>query len=233
MIRIALAFLALLLPASAIAEALPRVLILGDRFYRQPAQQAATLLKGKAEIVCPNTPEVFNTTTALAGIDGLLGEGKWDLIHFNFGLGDLVHRAPGMKSFRAMSREAGGIRATSPADYEANLTTLVKRLQATGAKLVWASTTPIRIDANGLFEPGSEIESNAIAARVMAANRVPTNDMHSAVSTLIASTKPGGGEPFQFGRLSIHPPLIATICATLSIPVPTEEAKPAESGAKK
>ena len=230
MIRIALAFLALLLPASA---APPRVLILGDRIYRQPAQQAATLLKGKAEIVCPNTPEVFNTTTALAGIDGILGEGKWDLIHFNFGLGDLVHRAPGMKSFRAMSREAGGIRATSPADYEANLTALVKRLQATGAKLVWASTTPIRSDANGLFEPGSEIESNAIAARVMAANRVPTNDMHSAVSTLIAATKPGGGEPFQFGRLAIHQPLIATICTTLSIPIPTEDTNPAEPGGKK
>jgi acyl-CoA thioesterase-1 len=220
----ALAFFALLAPLTAVAEGLPRVLILGDRICRQPAQQVATLLKGKAEIVCPNTPEVFNTTTALAGIDGVLDEGKWDLIHFNFGLGDLVHRAPGMKSFRTMSKEVGGIRATSPADYEKNLTALVKRLQATGAKLIWASTTPIRSEANGLFEPGSEIGSNAIAAKVMAANGVPVNDMHSAVSAMIAATKPDRGEPFQFGRLSIHPMLLSAICRQLSIPVP-EEAK--------
>lgn len=223
MIRIALAFLALLLPAAA---APPRVLILGDSTYRQPAQQAATLLKGQAEIVCPNSPEVFNTTTALAGIDGILGDGKWDLIHFNYGLGDLIHRAPGMKSFRTMSKEVGGIRTTSPDDYEANLTALVKRLRATGAKLVWASTTPIRSDANGLFEPGSEIEYNAIAAKVMAANRVPVSDMHGAVSSLIAATKPAGGEPFQFARVSIHPPLLAAICQQLSLPIPNGEAKP-------
>ncbi len=37
-------------------------------------------------------------------------------------------------------------RATQPADYEQRLESIVTRLQATGAKLIWASTTPIPPD---------------------------------------------------------------------------------------
>lgn len=209
-------------------QAVPRVLILGDSSYRQPAQQAAKLLKGKAEIIFPamKPGEVRNSTMALVNLDVLLGEEKWDLIHVNFGLGDLIHRAPGMKSFRVMSGAAGGVRATDPSLYEKNLTELVKRLKATGAKLVWASTTPIRRDANGLFEIDSETEYNAIAAKVMAANKVPVNDMHGAVVTLLETVNPGGGEPFSFGKtVSIHPPLVAAICRELALPVPPDAAK--------
>lgn len=224
---LAFTFIALLAAHFVMAADVPRVLVLGDSTYLPLSQQVAKLLQGKAEIVYRNDPQVFNTTTALAKLDELIGDGKWDLIHFNYGLGDLVHRAPGMKSFRAMPRQAGGIRTTSPADYETNLTALAKRLKPTGAKLVWASTTPIRSDANGLFEPGSDIEYNSIAAKVMAANGIPANDMHAAVSSLVAPTKPDHrGEPYSFPRgVSIHPPFVAAICRALSIPVPEETKK--------
>ncbi len=218
MIRIAFVFLALLLSAAA---APPRVLILCDSIYMNPSQQAAKLLKDKAVIVHANkSGEVFNTTTALANLDELLGKEKWDLIYLNYGLGDLVHRAPGMKSFRVMSKEAGGIRTTAPAQYEANLTAIVKRLQSTRAKIIWASTTPIRGDANGLYEPGSEVEYNAIAAKIMVANKIPINDMHADIGAMLDEAKQNNGDPFNFGKLSIHPPLVAAICQQLSLLIP-------------
>ncbi|MEK6236496.1 MAG: SGNH/GDSL hydrolase family protein, partial [Planctomycetales bacterium] len=140
-------------------EPLPRVLILGDSVYREPARSVASELKGRFEVVhaALQPGEVLNTESALKNLDAWLGEGEWDLIHFNFGLGDLVHRAPNMKAFRVMAREAGGVRATSPQQYEKNLHALVARLQRTGAKLVWANTTPIRHSSTNVFEMGSEV----------------------------------------------------------------------------
>ena len=158
-------------------SARPRVLILGDRVYQQPARDAAKELKGRVEVVFATIQpgEVRHTQYAIDNLDTLLGEGDWDLIHFNFGLGDLVRRAPQMKTFRVMSREMGGVQTTSPQRYERNFHTLVERLKATDAKLVWASTTSIRHSSSNVFEMGSEIKFNAIAARVMAAQKVPTN----------------------------------------------------------
>jgi acyl-CoA thioesterase-1 len=217
--------LALLLPSGFAAEGrLPRVLVLGDSIYSHPSQQVARLLAGRAEVVFSGTKswQVFNTTTARTHLDEVLGDGKWDVIHFNFGLADLVHRAPGMQSFRAMPKQAGGIRATSPEDYERNLIAIVTRLKATGAKLIWASTTPIRIDANGLYDIGSEVEYNAIAAKIMATRGIPTNDMHTAVGTLLDGSKERQDNPTYFGRISISPPLVEVICRELGFaPVPS------------
>ena len=211
----------LLVSTAAAEERLPRVLILGDSIYQPPASETAKALKGKADIVyaAMQPGEVRNTTVALKDLDRLLGEGKWDLIHFNFGLGDLVYRAPGMKSFRTFPKHAGGIRATSAKQYEKNLHELVKRLKATGAKLVWASTTPIRHSATGVFEKGSEIEYNAVAAKVMAEHRVPINDMYAHVLKLIDMNKPAGhgADPFFFDRKPIHQPIVDHVMRELSL----------------
>jgi hypothetical protein len=84
--------LALLLSSGFAGEnRLPRVLILGDSIYGHPSQQVARLLAGRAEVVFSGTKSwhVFNTTTACAHLDEVLGDGKWDVIHFNFGLAEL------------------------------------------------------------------------------------------------------------------------------------------------
>jgi len=211
------------LPISAHAqESLPRVLILGDFVYQQPAADVAKALKDQAEVVYVrmNPGEVRHTSAVLATLDTLLGDKKWDIIHFNCGLGDLVYRAPGMKSFRVFPKRAGGVRTTSPQQYENNLRELVKRLKATEAKLIWASTTPIRHSATKVFEIGSEIEYNAIAARVMSANKVPVNDMYTHVKALIDMDKPAphGFDPFFFDRKPLHPPIVAAIVAALGLP---------------
>ena len=196
-------------------ENLPRVLILGDPVYQEPAGQISKELKGKVKVVYPRPEpgEVFNSETILVNLDKLLGEDKWDVIHFNVGLGDLVYRAPGMKSFRVFPRHAGGVRTTSPEQYEKNLNELAVRLKKTGAKLTWASTTPIRHSTTDVFELKSEITYNAIAAKVMKRQGIPVNDMYSYVLALIDMDKPAshGAALFHFDRKPIHSPIVEVI----------------------
>ena len=206
---------------SAAENALPRVLILGDQIYQQPASELHKELKGKVEIHYPRMKPgvVWNSATALELLDQQLGDGQWDLIHFNCGLGDLIHRVPGVKSFRVMPRPAGGIRTTAPEQYEKNLHALVIRLKATGAKLVWGSTTPIRHSSTNVFEKGTEISYNVIAAKVMAKHGIPTNDMYTFVKGLIDMNKPAGhgADPFFFDRKPIHPPLREVLQKNLGV----------------
>jgi len=208
---------------------LPRVLILGDQIYQQPASELKKELKGKVEIHYPRLEpgEIWNSTTALELLDRQLGDGQWEIIHFNCGLGDLIHRVPGVKAFRVMPKHAGGIRATSPKQYEKNLYALVTRLKATKAKLVWASTTPIRHSSTNVFTKGSEIEYNSIARKVMGKHAIPINDMHTFVKDIIDMNKPAGhgADPFFFDRKPIHSPLLRIIADHLDFPVP-ELSKP-------
>ena len=150
------------------------------------------------------------------------GDGQWDIIHFNCGLGDLIHRVPGVKAFRVMPRHAGGIRTTSPQQYEKNLSALVIRLKVTKAKLVWASTTPIRHSSTNVFAKGSEIEYNAIARKVMGKHSIPINDLHTFVKGLIDMNKPAGhgADPFFFARKPIHSPLLRIVTHHLDFPLP-------------
>ena len=214
---------------NAAENALPRVLILGDQIYHQPASELRKELKGNAEVHCLRAEPgvVWNSSTALELLDQQLGEDRWDLIHFNCGLGDLIHRLPGVKSFRVIPRHAGGIRTTAPEQYEKNLNALVTRLKATGAKLVWGSTTPIRHSSTNVFEKGTEIEYNAIAAKVMARHGIPTNDMYTFVKGLIDMNKPAGhgADPFFFDRKPIHSSIRAIIQQQLGV-VPGNLPKP-------
>lgn len=207
--------------ALALAQAAtpPRVLILGDTVYRQPVTTIAKEIAGKIEIVRPDlkSGEMFSSATVLANLDELLGEGKWDLIIFNAGIGDLIHRAPGMETFRVMPVSEGGIRNTSDEDYAKNLNELAQRLKATRAKLVWASTTPIK--DNFVFIQGSEIQANAIAAKVMAAQRIPILDMHEHITRITADISPRAPQWETFGsnKVLIHEPIIELIRKQLSL----------------
>lgn len=175
--------LLVLLPATASAQVeKPRVLFLGDSVHRQMISAATKELNDSVRIEYPNGTSPSNTGTALEQIDELLGNGEWDLIYFNFGLGDLLHKDPRTKEIRAMSKQAGGVRVTSPENYQKNLNAIVERLKQTGAMLIWAHTTPIvNAGSTGLFEAGSAGEYNKVAEKVMARHGVPVNDMHAYV----------------------------------------------------
>jgi acyl-CoA thioesterase-1 len=82
---------------------------------------------------------------------------------------------------------SGGLTApvlqVPPEEYEKNLRELVKRLQATGAKLIWATTTPVPDSTNlrPLRMEANVVKYNEIAARVMAENKIPIDDLFQTV----------------------------------------------------
>jgi lysophospholipase L1-like esterase len=95
-------------------------------------------------------------------LDIWLAGQKWEVIHFNFGLHD--------------SR-------TSPADYEKRLKELVERLKKTGAKIIWASTTPRPADGKeGPALVTAVVERNEVAARVMKENGIPVDDLFAVIT---------------------------------------------------
>jgi acyl-CoA thioesterase-1 len=105
-------------------------------------------------------------------MDAWLGDKnkKWDVIYFNFGLHDLEIVGTGK-------------RAVEPADYEKNLRALVMKYKATGAKLIWAATTPIRDGENAPRRAFGRVpEYNTIAQRVMTENGVTIDDLNTAIT---------------------------------------------------
>ncbi|MEM6258878.1 MAG: SGNH/GDSL hydrolase family protein [Planctomycetota bacterium] len=224
-----LAFMVVLvLPTAAQDSKPPRVLVIGDAVYSQHARGVTAALKGRADAVIATWPEgvVANSTNAIEHLDLLLGyvdrngrpvpadkRPKWDMIHINVGLGDLIHRVPDLESFRVLPIRAGGEVATDPEQYRANLDRLMGQLNATKARVVWASTTPIRHSRSNVFEMGSEMKYNAVAAEVMAKHRVPINDMYAFAKHLINMDKPAGhgADPFSFDKKPIHMPIVRQI----------------------
>lgn len=156
--------------------ALPRVLLIGDSISIGYTVPVRILLKGKANVHRPPT-NCGATTTGLKELDAWLGDGKWDVIHFNWGLHDLKYVD---EKGNLVPVERG--RQQVPIEqYERNLDELVQRLKRTGAKLIWATTTPIPEGAVGRV-PGDEVKYNAAAKRVMEKHGVAINDLHTFAS---------------------------------------------------
>ena len=147
---------------------LPRILLIGDsvsRGYTQPTRKA---LAGKANV--HRAPANCGpTASGLKNLDAWLGEGKWDVIHFNFGIHD---------------------RATPAADYVKRLEEIVVRLEKTGAKLIWASTTPIPDNPAQKQTAVSIVEKNALAAEVMKKHGIPTDDLFGAMTPRLKEFQP-------------------------------------------
>ncbi len=118
-------------PAMAFAEnnpQLPNVLIIGTSISIGYTPYVREMLSGVANTY--RIPENSNSTeVAMAKIDFWLGDMKWDVIHVNFGLHDLKY------TFGDKQQDV------PPAKYQANLRKLLRRMCATGAKVVWANTS--------------------------------------------------------------------------------------------
>ena len=123
-----------------------------------------------------------------------------------------------------MPKSAGGVRATSPQQYEANLQAIIKRLTSTGSKVIWGNTTPTAHEKRDLFDPDSEIAYNVIAEKIMKANAIPIVDLHAYVSDLAKDPKSSvGNSAFETGKIQIHPPIVAALAKELNIRIPERE----------
>ena len=159
-----LLLLALALPLCAQNK---KILIIGDSISIGYTPFVAKALAGQATVV-HNEGNAAHTGNGLAKIDQWLGDGQWDIIHFNFGLHDL--------------KIMDGARRQIPlADYEQNLRSILARLRKTKARLIWASTTPVPLGkVNPPRDPVDVPHYNAAAARIMQAENIQINDLFRA-----------------------------------------------------
>ena len=153
---------------------LPRVLIIGDSISMGYTVPVRELLAGKANVHRIPT-NGGPTTNGLANLKDWVGGAKYDVIHFNWGLHDLKYINQDPKQL-ADPKSPGAHYQVPPADYEKNLTTLVEQLKATGSKVIWATTTPVPEGSSGRVK-GDEVKYNEIAAKVMKAAGIPTDDL--------------------------------------------------------
>jgi lysophospholipase L1-like esterase len=100
----------------------------------------------------------------------------WDVIHFNHGVWDATYREPASKYF-------SGHTTTSVEDFEKNLRTLVGKMKATAATVIWGSVTPVWEGEPGKAN-GDEDAYNRVAEKVMNENGVIINNLNAEVRRL-------------------------------------------------
>ena len=166
---------------------LPRVLIIGDSVSVAYTLDVRKNLAGVANV--HRIPANGGSTRTALGDYGLIrwlkpGE-KWDVIHFNEGLHDLSYRFSDDRDKNDKGEYAsptnGGRPNVSLEQYEKNLRLIVARLKQTGAKLIFASTTPVPEADAAKYVKDSELPYNAVAKKVMAEEGVTWNDLWAAV----------------------------------------------------
>lgn len=155
---------------------LPRVLLIGDSISMGYTLPVRARLQAKANVHRPSE-NCGETARGLRSLDQWLGTGKWDVIHFNFGLHDLKYLDAAGKYVTADK----GKQVASVGEYEKNLRALVARLKPTGAKLIFATTTPVPSASSGRVEH-DELRYNETAVRVMKDLGVAVDDLHAVVA---------------------------------------------------
>jgi len=167
---------------------LPRILLIGDSISMGYTLDVRQLFKGKANVyrIPGNGGDM---TRFLANYPRYLGAGtNWDLIHFNWGLHDLVRQDPAKKYDSAFKPRY------TETEYSNHLEQCVAILKSTGAHLVWASTTPIPPNAPGRVM-GDEVIRNAIAAKIMQQHGIEIDDLYTLLKN---------GEDYHGGPGNVH-----------------------------
>jgi hypothetical protein len=141
---------------------LPRVLIIGDsisRGYTLPVRHA---LAGKANVhraPCNCGP----TAKGVRDLDQWLGDKPWDLIFFNFGIHDRA----------------------DPEAYAVRLEQILTRLKKTGARLVFANTTPLP-EGSGPYRREDGLRINETAVPIIERHGIPVCDFFSAMMPVLS-----------------------------------------------
>jgi hypothetical protein len=145
---------------------LPRVLLIGDSIARDYYPEVERRLAGKAFIARLATSRFIADPVLLKEIELVLGQAKFDVVHFNNGMHGWQHS-------EAHYRQA----------FPKFLETI--RSHAPHARLIWAATTPLRDGKGVVGDTKAEYSDdriaarNAIAAEIVAAQKIPTNDLNT------------------------------------------------------
>lgn len=171
----------------AVAESTPakRLLILGDSISIGYTPYVQKMLAGEMTVLRPmRGPRAENCSGTTYGVPNVrrwleIDGGKWDVIHFNWGLHDLKHmKADG----KTASDQAGDPPQATVEVYEKQLREIVAALKTSGARLVFATTTPVPDEPMKVYRSNADVvRYNEAALRVMKENGVAVNDLYSLV----------------------------------------------------
>lgn len=150
---------------------MPRVLLIGDSvavayapYVRKDLEQCA-----QVELIKENAG---NTRNGVYQLQKWLGDGGWDIIHFNFGLHDLLY----------VSKDAAHGPNIDINEYEQNLVRIIKRLKKKnqGVKLIFATTTPVPVD-DPKRNYADVVAYNVAAINIMKEMDVSVDDLYSGL----------------------------------------------------
>ncbi|MCI0745829.1 MAG: SGNH/GDSL hydrolase family protein [Verrucomicrobia subdivision 3 bacterium] len=145
----------------------PRVQLIGDSIVRDYYPEVEKRLAGKAFVARLSTSRFVADPVLLKEIEMVLKGTKFDVVVFNNGMHGWQH---------------------SETEYRKAFPKLIKtiRAHAPKAKLIWATTTPLR-DGKGVtgdtkaeYSDERIAARNALAAEVVAAQKIPTADLNAA-----------------------------------------------------
>jgi len=199
---------------------LPRVLLIGDHGWGPKSPPGATgymehvarRLEGRAVVV--RSPDSGATTakalTTIPGnpsadatrLDVWLGSEPWDVIHVSFGLHDA-------------KLDDEGRPAVSLDEFSRNLERILDRLEQTGARLVWASATPVA-KSHSRRRAEDIVRFNEVAREIVERRGIPVNDLHAAAAgQLDAWLVPGSPHLNATGAAAIAAEVAASVEAAL------------------
>ena len=156
------------------------VYIIGDSISLGYTPEVTRLLAGRARVI-HNPGNAQYSSFGLRNLRGWLGDEHFDLIHFNWGCWDRHYLDPAADPLEPSVAQfkRNGVRRTTPDQYAANLEAIVEILKTTGAKLIWAASTPLRDEGTMVCKPEEVVPYNAVAARIMTAHGIPINDLYA------------------------------------------------------
>lgn len=153
---------------------MPKLLLIGDSISIHYTPGVARELAGLLEVT-HHEGNAQDSRHLRENLEAYLrAAGDVDAIHFNVGLHDIK-----------LFRDGSGHQV--PLDeYRLHLAAVVERLRQTGAKLMWATTTPVIYERHARakdFDRRCEdvLAYNAVAGEIVSAAGIPVDDLFEAV----------------------------------------------------
>ena len=200
---------------------LPNVLIIGDSIsigYTLPVRK---LLEGKADVFRPEV-NCEHSGFGARNIEKWIGNKKWDVIHFNFGIWDTHYMYHGKmvleKDLPNINIKEVKFRHTTD-EYINNLKKILASLKKTGAKLIWTTTTPfIYYD-----KPTKKLllKNNEEAVKLMKNENVRIDDLYNFALPNLKKWLSNDGYHFtELGYEQLGKQVVSSITSALNSPIP-------------
>lgn len=158
---------------------MPQVLVAGDSVVSGYYSALCDFFDGEASVYKDGT--AYNGPNPDWGrlVDGYIARGSngWDVIQFNWGLHAVKYVDENNKN--CLPDDPGAHIQFTVEEYARQMELWVKELKRTGAKLVFATTTPVPEGAGGSIPYIDVTPYNDAAKAIMATNGIAVNDLYA------------------------------------------------------